>query len=503
MIFRTLRYAATVVALDSIGEGIVITDSDARIRYVNPAFERITGYGREEVVGQNPRILQSGRHDRAFYEQMWETISAGLVWRGSLVDKKKDGTLYHVDTTIAPIRDHGGESLGYVAVSRDVTELRQSEAALRESETRVRAILETAADGIITIDESGTIETCNPAAGRIFDYPAGELIGRSVAMLMTPEFRGSLDKVLRLGLENRLPDRAGRVREVRGQRRNGETFPMDLAVSEMKLGDRRLFTGIVRDVTERHVRVEAEKALTAAQRELEVARSIQEGLFPAGPPAIEGFDVAGFSCPAEQTGGDYFDYLPMADGTTGFVVADVCGHGVGPALLMSETRAYLRALVERSSDVGEIVTGLNAFLGDDCGDQRFTTLFLARLDPAMRSLVYASAGHLGHIVRAGGEVEPLPATGIPLGIMDRHVATAPPRVLEPGDLLLLMTDGIEEACSPEESEFGRQRALDVVGASRHLPASEIVEALCGAARDHAQGMPQADDVTVVVVKRLG
>ena len=160
-----------------------------------------------------------------------------------------------------------------------------------------------------------------------------------------------------------------------------------------------------------------------------------------------------------QTGGDYYDFLPMPGGTTGFVIADVRGHGVGPALLMSETRAYLRALVQRLSDVGEILSELNAFLHEDRGNERFTTMFLAQLDPVRSSIVYASAGHLGHIVRAGGEVEQLPATGIPLGIMDRRVSTSSPAVLEKGDLLLLMTDGIEEACSPDEVEFGRERAL--------------------------------------------
>ena len=108
------------VALDAIGEGIVITDSRARIQYVNPAFERITGYEQKDVVGENPRVLQSGQHDHAFYMDMWNTIAAGRVWRGSLVDRRKDGTLYHVDSTIAPIQSPEGDNLGYVAVSRDV-----------------------------------------------------------------------------------------------------------------------------------------------------------------------------------------------------------------------------------------------------------------------------------------------------------------------------------------------------------------------------------------------
>lgn len=117
-------------AIDQAGESIVITDHLATIRYVNPAFERITGYRQAEVLGKNPRVLQSGRHDGAFYQQLWATLIAGGVWRGRFINRKKDGTLYIEDASITPVRDAAGVIVNYVAVKRDIThEIRLAEQA--------------------------------------------------------------------------------------------------------------------------------------------------------------------------------------------------------------------------------------------------------------------------------------------------------------------------------------------------------------------------------------
>src|SRR5438132_447490 len=150
--------------------------------------------------------------------------------------------------------------------------------------------------------------------------------------------------------------------------------------------------------------------------EIRLARKIQQKLFPVAPLPTLGFDISGVSCPAEATGGDYFDYIPMRDGGLGVVIGDVSGHGFGPALLMAELRAYLRAFLLTRTDVGEIVGLLNRALADDAPEGHFATLLLARLDPANRSFVYASAGHMpGYILAPSGEVKAvLGATGIPL-----------------------------------------------------------------------------------------
>ncbi len=110
-----------VTAIEQAGENIIITDAEGRILYVNPAFEETTGHTREEALGKNPNILKSGKQDREFYRQMWNTLVRGEVWRGRLINKRKDGALYEEDATISPIKDEAGRIINYVAVKRDVT----------------------------------------------------------------------------------------------------------------------------------------------------------------------------------------------------------------------------------------------------------------------------------------------------------------------------------------------------------------------------------------------
>ena len=108
-------------AVEQAAESIVITDPEGTIVYVNPAFERVTGYTRDEAIGQNPRILKSGRQDEAFYRRMWDTLARGGVWSGRFVNRRKDGTLFEEDATIGPVRDASGRLVNYVAVKRDVS----------------------------------------------------------------------------------------------------------------------------------------------------------------------------------------------------------------------------------------------------------------------------------------------------------------------------------------------------------------------------------------------
>ena len=121
-------------AIEQAGEAIVVTDEDGTIQYVNPAFERISGYTREEAIGENPRILKSGAQDDAFYRTLWETVTSGRTWKGRLVNKKKDGTLYTEDAAISPVRDASGATVNYVAVKRDITREIELEEQLRRSQ---------------------------------------------------------------------------------------------------------------------------------------------------------------------------------------------------------------------------------------------------------------------------------------------------------------------------------------------------------------------------------
>ena len=244
-----------------------------------------------------------------------------------------------------------------------------------------------------------------------------------------------------------------------------------------------------------------EQVVRHNEDELRVARQLQENLFPAGPPEIDGFEIAGASLPAEWTSGDYFDYIPMHDGGTAIVVADVSGHGIGPALLMSETRAFLRALAQTRGDVGDILTHANHSVAQDVEEGRFVTIFMVRLDPKSRSVVYTSAGHNGYLLHANGDSQTLSPTGLAMGIDAAAVMKNSPSIpLDKTDLMLLVTDGILETRSPDGELFGEERMFQVVRKNRLRPATEIVEAIFGAATKFSGGADQRDDNTAVVIK---
>ena len=243
------------------------------------------------------------------------------------------------------------------------------------------------------------------------------------------------------------------------------------------------------------------KRVQATEQKLDVARSIQQRLFPSAAPALSGFDIAAACYPADVTSGDYYDYLCLADGSLGVVIADVSGHGFGPALLMAETRAYLRALARANTNVGEIVTTVNRILTEDTSTTEFITLFFARIDRRGPSFTYTGAGHNGFHFNAAGQVRELTSTEIPLAVnISTTYKHTQPYPLHPGDVLLLLTDGVPETAAADGSQFGIRRAQDVVRHTRDRSAQDIVADLYQATRDFSGGRAQDDDITTVVIK---
>jgi PAS domain S-box-containing protein len=260
------------------------------------------------------------------------------------------------------------------------------------------------------------------------------------------------------------------------------------------------YDGVVEDIT---ARKSAERQLYEHEAQMLAARQIQQHLLPGRPPTVPGFDIAGASYPAEYTAGDYYDFVTMCDGSLACVIADVAGHKFGSALLMASTEAYLRSLCRMHSSVMEILGLLNTSLIAEVEEDYFVTLLLARLNPAKRSLMHASAGHqTSYVLDASGAVKHrLESTGLPLGVLpDVEYETAGPFLLVPGDLVLLLTDGVHEAVSAQEGAFGTERTLSVVRENRDRPAAEIVEQLHEAVRKFCLPQRPLDDVTVVVIK---
>jgi len=361
-------------AVEQTADSVIITDRSGRIEYVNPAFERTTGYGAEEALGQTPRLLKSGEHSPEYYRAIWASLLAGEVVRGVLVNRKKSGEHYWAEQTITPMRDAMGVITSFVSVVKDITDLRKRQ--------------------------------------------------------------------------------------------------------EQEI-------------------------------ELRLAASIQHRLYPVAAPIVDGFDLAARTVPAGAMNGDYFDFVRLRGGALAVAIGDVCGHGLGQALLMAETRAYLRSLAREHDEVGVILTNLDRLIAPDLEPGQFVSLLLVSIDPRTGLLCYANAGHEpGHLVDASGAVKlVLGSTGLPLGLPDevntaRLVAAGPAVRMADGDVLALLTDGIAEAESPDGVALGGQGALAVIRGHAGASAQATVDGLVDAVRDFAGGAPQRDDITLIVCRRL-
>jgi len=170
-------------AVEQAADGIVITDASGKIEYVNPAFTALTGYSGDEAVGQNPRLLKSGRHSAAFYKELWSTILSGRVWHGEVINRRKDGTFYDEEMRIAPVLDSKGATTGYIAIKHDATEQR----AAKNAQAFLAAIMECSEDATMATDLEGLIRAWNRGAEAVFGYSAEEVIGKHVCMLIAPE----------------------------------------------------------------------------------------------------------------------------------------------------------------------------------------------------------------------------------------------------------------------------------------------------------------------------
>ena len=355
-------------AVEQTADAVMITDMEGTIEYVNPGFERMTGYSREEVAGRTPRILRSGKHDTRFYEDMWSTVLGGGDFRGTLLNRKKNGKLFHAEQTISPVRGSDGQNAFLVSVLKDITERLQN---------------------------------------------------------------------LQL------------------------------------------------------------------QVEMDVAQQVQRRLYPRSAPRVPGFDIAGAAFPATTMCGDLFDFFPMPGDCLGLAVADVCGHGLGPSLLMAQARAYLRSVALSCFDVGEVLRRLNEILVVDSDVRDYLTLLVARLDPRGRTLAFANAGHVtGYLLDRNGKTrERLDSTGIPLGMFaGREFRSGPSIPLKRDEIVVVFTDGLTEIGESEGNAFGTDRVLKFVEDHRRESSSDIVYGLYEATKTFGGASLQTDDITIVVCK---
>jgi len=248
---------------------------------------------------------------------------------------------------------------------------------------------------------------------------------------------------------------------------------------------------------------EVEEAERIMQRDLTQAAEIQGRMLPDKAPRVPGADLAGFNAACRTVGGDYYDFFPYAGGRVGLALGDVSGKGMPASLMMMALHARVQVLAEDPGNLAAFMTRLNKATCAKCPANRFITFFFSVLDAATGELAFANAGHNPPIVvRASGESQMLEGGGPVLGILPIAPYSEQRAHLGPGDLLVLYSDGVTEANNANFDEFGEERFIEVLKQHRHEPAADIVAAVTNALAEFAAGAPQADDITLVVAKRV-
>ncbi|MHC5012883.1 MAG: PP2C family protein-serine/threonine phosphatase, partial [Planctomycetota bacterium] len=385
--------------IDSLADGVVVVDLDGRCLLCNPAVHRLFGTDLADVPSSEWVSAFGCLLPDMVTPYPEEDMPLTRTLRGEVVSnlelfminqKTPQGVWLSVNGT--PIRDERGMIEGGVVVLRDITSIKRETQRVE----LLSNVVEGTADAVIVTDRGGRIEYVNPAFETATGYTRAEVLGRTPRILKS----GAHDKEFYADLWRTLVE--GQV--FRGmfinRKKGGELFFTEQTITPIREPGRGIthVVSVGKDVTQLRRAAERESTLL-------LARSVQQRLFPSGPPPVPGFDIHGATFVADATGGDYYDFIPLAGEKLGILVADVSGHGFDSALLMAETRAVVRATAQTTSDPSEILGFVNRVLHEDTEAHRYATLLFVSRHVPSGSLTYASAGHpSGYLLDGRGAV---------------------------------------------------------------------------------------------------
>jgi sigma-B regulation protein RsbU (phosphoserine phosphatase) len=511
----------------------------------SPGCLTATGYGPQEYAS-NPDLWFAMVHpeDRGLVQKQVAEIRTGKSV--SPIEHRirhKDGTIRWVRSTLVPRRDDRGELVRYDGLIEDITERKEAESELEANilvQKALRRILQ------ISLEAIPLEKMLERTLDVLFSVPFVALESKG-AVFLTEEDREVLTLKAQRGLPHELLllcdkvpfgsclcGRSAASRQIafadcidtRHERSHSDILPhghfcvpivsdeqvfgvMNLYVRDghKKQAMEELFLVSVADLLAGTIkRKRAEQSLRMAETELVAAQRIQQDFLPGVAPELPGLGISGALRPAEYTAGDCFDYITLPDGSLAIVLGDVSGHGFSSALLMTSVQAHLRSLAEMGVGIDDMLAHTNTMLLRETEVGRFVTMILARLDPHSRTLSYVNAGHpSGYVLNRSGAVRAaLQSATFPLGIVpDAEFPLSGPVKLEPGDTVVLLTDGILEARSPEDALFGAERTLDTMVASCQESAGDIIDSLFSAVSEFSGSLQPQDDMTVVVIQVEG
>ncbi|MBI4814268.1 MAG: SpoIIE family protein phosphatase [Methanobacterium sp.] len=265
-----------------------------------------------------------------------------------------------------------------------------------------------------------------------------------------------------------------------------------------------MITNLIKERATKKERDKLSAQLERRKKELEIAQQIQESFLPHTIPFIENYDLAASSIPAQEVGGDFYDFIPISSEQTGLTIGDVSGKGIPAALFMAFSRTLLRAKACRNPGVGRMIESVNNFINEEPHSNMFVTLFYSILDSSRNKLTFVNAGHNPPLLlrNENGEIIRLSTGGVVLGAMKGLKMGEKTIDMYPQDLLVLYTDGVTEAINQQEDQFGEERVIKLIKDNRGMSSEDLKNLIIDTVYDFASGTPQADDITIMVLRRV-
>ncbi|MDO9046650.1 MAG: PAS domain S-box protein [Methylobacter sp.] len=490
--------------IESSLSAIVIMDSYGIVTDWNHPAEKIFGWTKDEAIGRrlDELIIPPQLHDahRRGLELFLRTGSGPLLNR--LIEQtaiRRDGTEFPVELSISPLKL--GNTYIFSGFIHDITERKRLE-------HRFRQAVESAPNAIVMVNKSGTIEMVNSQTETFFCYSRSELIGQPVEILVPRRFRSAHIGFRQAYLAAPVSRPMGAGQDLYGLRKDGTEFPVEIGLSLIDSKEETLVLSTIVDITTRKATEaairQAQINLAIAQSEIKIAQRIQASLSPSAPIKSNHFEVTGYCLPADQVGGDYFDYFYRNEDHLDMIIADVSGHSIGPALFMVETRSAIRTQASGSATPAETLKVLNNFLFEDLDrSDYFITLFYLQYNSTNHQLSFANAGHPPPLLLSLFQTEcrQLDAEGLILGVNKDVIFEEKTTTLSSGDLILLYTDGLTEAENAEGEFFGLQRVSDILVQHAQLAPQAIIKTLLEQLKQFRRSASFNDDITLMVFKR--
>jgi PAS domain S-box-containing protein len=496
--------------LDNSPAVIYVKDISGHFLRVNRRFEEIFGLDRSQIVGKTNHELFNKEIADRFHANDLQVIEAGHPIEFEETALLQDGPHDYISVKF-PLHDDAGAVYASAGISTDITERKRSEEKIRESEQLFRSIFENAQIGI-----------------SVFNVPAGQFHTNEALHEMLGCTHEDLSSVEKWDLIVHPDDRASGAERYaqlfEGQRnvdeftqrfirRDGEIVTASGRFTMIRDGEGKpkYIIALHEDITER-VKAETElreahetlaRQLLAINQELEMARQIQLAILPSDTPRIHGLDISARYIPMSAVAGDFYDFIVIDDKHVGILIADVSGHGLPSALVASMLQSALAAQSMHASNPAQVLSGLNRALCNKFRSHFVTAAYLF-LDMKDGIAKYAGAGHppLLHRHKMSGGATELEENGFPLGVSCDARYSATTVTLEPGDRILLYTDGIVEAQNPSGDEFGMKRLTSILEETSAFTTCQVADAvLHQIARwtEQSPGEGQADDITLLAV----